>query len=243
MKYNEAIDMILDGGEAYQRSRRDWVYSFYLSSNGVKYLGQKNCANEDTAYRFDAQFDEMMIEGNDWIVEKDGVVYEEYQICPNAETESIKNMFQNGFKHIEIKENGLLNEDWLEKKMLCFLGRHFTGNMHGGVLFQNRAKCTDKDCQFCFPEAKNPRGGFTAFPYAPKNFEQIFGIKPENDHIEQPPEKVTEEQLADLINGLVSCHIAVSIKKDESQKHLVKSHEIFGQLRKKLIYLLSLQEK
>ena len=75
MKYNEAIDMILDGGEAYRKVSSGFRYRF--NGDDELFESANNCCWEDGTE--DCYFTKADFTATDWIVEKDGVVYEEYQ--------------------------------------------------------------------------------------------------------------------------------------------------------------------
>jgi len=67
MKFREAIKMILDGGELWREKTPQHKYIFKKQKNGNKYLYSLS--------GWYASDDEFAI---DWIVEKDGIIYEDY---------------------------------------------------------------------------------------------------------------------------------------------------------------------
>lgn len=222
-----------------------------------------------------------------------------------------------------------VDEDWLEKKMLCFMRRHFLLQPNA---LQFCKICRDKDCPFCYKKESNEyyicshgtepceecaqKAGLTTkadtvkrpWQENKKFYEQVRSMRGEEDkpkqictctqanghtiachhcvkryidegvepkgktpdgqqilytracnHVEgiggiekcpictpikeQPREKVTEEELADLINTFVSLHIAASLETKPPYKARTQAHDIFLQLKQKLTYLISLQEK
>lgn len=341
MKYNEAIDMILDGGEAYRKG--DPIFRFSFQKSGDFMLRSINNKERSTVICFERKD---IIE-NDWIVEKDGVVYEE---CPKnyKHDRLVKNAFERpGVQeaYLEILRDEMLEKiemlnrlgslhekiegDWLEKKMLCFMRRHFLLQPNA---LQFCKICRDKDCPFCYKKESNEyyicshgtepceecaqKAGLTTkadtvkrpWQENKKFYEQVRSMRGEEDkpkqictctqanghtiachhcvkryidegvepkgktpdgqqilytracnHVEgiggiekcpictpikeQPREKVTEEELADLINTFVSLHIAASLETKPPYKARTQAHDIFLQLKQKLTYLISLQEK
>lgn len=75
MKYFEAFEVILDGGEAYREEYPGWRYRF--DDFGLEESdGDGDWSNADDGCHFlKEDFTE-----DDWIVEKDGVVYKEYAV-------------------------------------------------------------------------------------------------------------------------------------------------------------------
>jgi len=199
MKYNEAIDMILDGGEAYRAGEPGYRYKFE-SIDGTIFLLMSDNGGGFDEHSLNIRLTEYDFDKDDWIVEKDGVVYEEYPgrvisgemiVCgwkhnipddfvkvtlyaPPVELRKIP-MTESGYKKLdallesgnllidergtplervlgvkilisrthdqdepaELEEGGEpweeikmpiiadeVNEDWLEKKMLCFAKRY-----------------------------------------------------------------------------------------------------------------------
>lgn len=209
MKYNEAIDMILDGGEAYRKGKLEYKQTFIWCDNLCgHYLHRLSGA----LWKYGFIIDKEDFTATDWIVEKDGVVYEEKPISccickedvgreAHESTISLEGMVYNTMHSSCRSKAGkaltggepiapptppkiTIDEDWLEKKMLCFILRMRLPGNPGVKESKYKAvpgTCRDTDCPFCFPEDK-PERKVTASPYAPKNFEQVFGIKPENPH-------------------------------------------------------------
>lgn len=337
MKYNEAIDMILDGGEAYRKG--DPIFRFSFQKSGDFMLRSINNKERSTVICFERKD---IIE-NDWIVEKDGVVYEEYPIGKmrfieqRVPLDTIKKYLfikdrtgtQDEPAELEEPKQVCIDEDWLEKKMLCFMRRHFLLQPNA---LQFCKICRDKDCPFCYKKESNEyyicshgtepceecaqKAGLTTkadtvkrpWQENKKFYEQVRSMRGEEDkpkqictctqanghtiachhcvkryidegvepkgktpdgqqilytracnHVEgiggiekcpictpikeQPREKVTEEELADLINTFVSLHIAASLETKPPYKARTQAHDIFLQLKQKLTYLISLQEK
>ncbi len=181
MKYNEAIDMILDGGEAYRRVYPGWRYrfdDFELEESGDD--GDWNNVTEN-CYFLKEDFTE-----TDWIVDKDGVVYEEYPIGKmhiieqrvpidiikkyikdRSGTEGERaNLEETGEQWEEIKMPIIadeVNEDWLENKVLCFMTKVYAAGGISKVIKEKQkgviyhwadSVCLFSNCQFCFPKEK-----------------------------------------------------------------------------------------
>lgn len=204
MKYNEAIDMILDGGEAFMRD--DVLYRYSFDSDGFLVMNQQG-----EEYKTKPPVLGKYHIKQDWIVEKDGVVYEEYPekpkklpadifktykenlICPWCSSNQmiklgdtlkhacvcrtcgkmchIINAYVKDSTHeqnepAELEECGEpwerikmpiiaeeVNEDWLEKKMLCFLTRHIQTDPFDklAMYYRERKDCGSRECEFCFP--------------------------------------------------------------------------------------------
>lgn len=296
MKYNEAIDMILDGGEAY---RKDTGYVIFFSEYGLLSTNYSPDNDEiDTAE--EAMLDKEDFTETDWVVEKDGVVYEEK---PNGTTplddvyESYKELhdiinkrgqeFVNNFvktaeetkmplnekyqeiylncpychskdlmkiKRSDIEPNwyaccscqwqGIfipahpiiadeVNEDWLEKKMLCFMRRHFLLKPNALTYCKS---CRDKDCQFCFPENQE-----ILYARACNHVEGIAGIDkcpictPVKEK-KQEKEKVTVDEIVDLFSEYHK-NLIISLS------DIPEKNSIMDIIKQKLTYLVSLQEK
>ena len=114
-----------------------------------------------------------------------------------------------------------IDEDWLDKKILCLVKKNLRASEYGGrldyVVFQD---CNNKKCPFCFPEEKKA---------------------------EIPP-KVTVEELMVLIDNYRHYQEMVAVMNEsnmkeesievskEAQKWYIKAYE-------KITYLVSLQEK
>lgn len=106
-----------------------------------------------------------------------------------------------------------VNEDWLEKKMLCVIRReHFARFNHTTTSFPT-AKCNYPKCPFCFPEPK------------PDHIPDVSNM------VDEPREKVTVQELIKEIE-----FFANSDRRD-------REWERIRSLRSKLEYLVSLQEK
>lgn len=85
MKYNEAIDMILDGGRAYDPDK-DYEYTFIFDENILcGFLQMRDYDDVSDSWR-NPLFTASNFTETDWIVEKDGVVYEEK---PNGTREAL----------------------------------------------------------------------------------------------------------------------------------------------------------
>lgn len=269
MKYNDAIDMILDGGKAY--TRQTPVYKYMFNKYGLL------CQSlDDDNYVAKCAFDKEDFTDNDWIVEKDGVVYEEYPgmvisremivdawkrnipdgfvkvtlYSPPVELRKIP-MTESGYKKLdallesgdllidergtplervrevkilksrtnkqdepaELEEGGEhwmsteeirealeaqfppkpiiadeVNENWLEKKMLCFMNKHLY--IHSGMNLEiKQGQCSNRACPFCFPqEQHNPDHIVDA-----QFLEDHVGKMPENGHSGVVREKVAVE--------------------------------------------------
>lgn len=164
MKYHEAIDMILDGGEAYRKSIRAYRYKFdddgffEQSINGVPF--QSN-----------SLFEKYDFTESDWIVEKDGVVYEEYAKTSDIVNFGICAICLKGHRPFDCKSN----EYCLEKKMLCDdTIQDILRILHDYLEYMD---CGQEDCSFCFPEHKDDK----------------------EDRIEEDkPEKVTVDEIMNL---------------------------------------------
>jgi len=182
MKYYEAIDMILDGGIAYMKSRSPVLQlRFTFIDERLKYR------DNDSDRWSDATLTAYIIGKEDWIVEKDGVVYDklEYTLeCPSCgdpnnithRCEKCRDLYlatriyraQDPAKTLyEACKNApwpdepqsvaiAIDEDWLEKKMGCFLGRHVRTNPMNNLAMHycEQKDCGTAACPFCFPEEK-----------------------------------------------------------------------------------------
>ncbi len=274
MKYNEAIDMILDGGEAYMKSKPQ--NKFYFEDGWL-----------DNSIGHQLRISDEYCKATDWIVEKDGVVYEEcpakalYDACknvpwpdepPELEEENKKNknicpecgcalenvlgfmlcrsnacydkrrkeeVQQASFEYNKFSSFGqnAIDEDWLEKKMLCFVRRQFAGFATFTKVKDRGCDCTD--CPFCFPEEKG-----LLYARACSHVEGIGGI--EKCHVctpieEKPPEKVTVEELREEFGEMFEWIVP------REMRHISMNGLIYEKKRieffKKITYLVSLQEK
>lgn len=333
MKYNEAIDMILDGGEAYPKqfpnhkiSFIDWLLCSTPPDGGeyVKYI----------------IFSETYIRRTDWLVKKDGVVYHELppvnvskcgspicrdiirncyecqrdnEMCPPHNyfrannkcydlsectceygVKFIKDRIHEQDEPAELEESNKLNkelydacanvpwpenpvlfdgsvdEDWLEKKMLCFLLRYTIQDSRGGLYLSSQSrenKCQNPDwCSYCYPkdhisDASNMVEKEKKCNYDKKQSPYLTTMTPGqalatvlNECFDQPREKVTVEDILYLINGVVGAEIADTMalfcpNYDEEtrikmRKGSSEALDSWGcKLKQKLEYLVSLQDK
>lgn len=267
MKFHEAIDMILDGGEAYNDF--DPSISYYFHKRGFNLIFseiQKDVLlrNKDYDYGMEATLTAKNIKAN-WIVEKDGVVYDDPTLLgqlyssSKALHEAINKCGQDFVKtHAEKQEkeikmplnekyngeihvscpgckDGLVDlrhtvdEDWLEKKMLCFYRKNTfinpMNNTHYSPLIR-QDNCRNKDCPFCFPQ-EQPKSDYIPDPerkvcYAcgavmQKTNTVTLAVPPrricvcpecdseisckENDYSEDAREKVTVEEIMKQVDA------------------------------------------
>lgn len=265
MKYNEAIDMILDGGKMHRNSDK-FYYKF--SPEGLLHQWWK--------YKNEVCIETSITKNDcittDWIVEKDGVVYEEkpngtaitgkFKIPKDMVEEITRRRIEDKIIADEV------NEDWLEKKMLCFQDRLRT------VPGLERAHTTDRKCQndecpFCFPQEKKeerkcnecgsiipdgrPRYALETIPdycYCVKCWNEMADNEiNKNDHIEESRDMVTAEDMEKLIerysNALSLYHKAIvcgddnmRITEKQTLMRLSRSY-----LMREIKYLVGLQEK
>ena len=313
MKYNEAIDMILDGGEAYKKSDDNYHYSFIFHiGKGRKILLMKDVGISgewDSPVFTQEDFTE-----TDWIVEKDGLVYEEapngtppivciasrlhehdepaelngsspiddvyksykelHDIINKKGHEFVKNYAEEqerkAWKEIKLEcIADKVNEDLLEKKMLCFVLRmQLPGNP--GVKQSNykneSGTCCQADCPFCFPEEKPKEicactqiGGERIMcahcvkRYIEKSCEadelaNSWELHPEDkgadfEMQEVKCEKVTVIELLELVNKLSSGDLNPNRELNMYRhRHIInKRREILDIFEQKLEYLVSLQ--
>lgn len=331
MKYHEAIYMILDGGEAYRRGQRSESLCFRYKRLVLKNAG-------------DAVHPVILLdwfEKTDWIVEKDGVVYEEYHpfvgkkewfktfsedvSCPQCgskilikivpyNTYACLSCSYNGLIYIkdrthaqdepaELEEDGAtpldelyksykelhniineegrkfvkiyaeeqerktleeikmpiivdeVNEDWLEKKMLCFLLRKRIaswedGKLELGVYKEKRGTCCRRDCTFCFSDADTEeKAQGTTVPadkvilytciHGTYPCEECYEKYKKENHIEQPREKVTVEHMGDLLQKIRG----IAYKRGALRQAWLDADEMdyVNDFQQKLEYLVSLQ--
>ena len=231
MKYNEAIGMILDGGRATNSNEKKWW--IWFAQSYTKTSRPTRCGEAgDLMVGTDEQicnvftFNKKHVREDNWIVEKDGVVYEEYHpfadkkerfktlsedvSCPQCggkmliriaphNTYSCLSCSYKGLIYIkdrtgtedepaELEDNGQkwekikmpiiadkVNEDWLEKKMLCFMKRASIAMSFSRIddiyylkpediidsfnceTYECHMCCgigdQDKICEICFPDA------------------------------------------------------------------------------------------
>lgn len=177
MKYNEAIDMILDGGMAKCKGWENKSFYILFGSSGglIDNIGVQFYLHKEDVTR------------TDWIVEKDGVVYEEYHpfvskkdwfktfsedvSCPLCHSKDLikfrlKDVRPDWYTCTKCQWQGIfvdqhpiiadeVNEEWLEKKVRCIFRR--TGLIKEDRYVERRGTCCNADCQFCFPEGHYAR--------------------------------------------------------------------------------------
>lgn len=234
MKYNEAIDMILDGGLAHQKSWRE---------NGRDAIGFDIDGWLKRIPAFIDKWHKEDFTATDWIVEKDGVVYEEYPLR-NKLNNIVSSIDKNKIYLPDLDEIHLpiiadeVNEEWLEKKMLCFMNKHIYLVAGYPIKLKDR-KCSDYECPFCFPEEKlvtNDEDSTEAIKALSE------GLKARSIDKEETPEKVTAyEHIIAEIDYLRDC----AYQRGACNMYYMPDaeHEKLSELRKKLEYLVSLQEK
>lgn len=319
MKYNEAIDMILDGGRAQPVNSPRWTNrAVWIDLNNDGIIRDFTLSKED------------VLAG--WIVEKDGVVYEEYpgkvisrEIIADGWRRDIPDGFikvtsylsskdlykipmtEFGYKKLDslLAEGDLflddigtpcervrsakliksraneqdepaeleepkqvcIDEDWLEKKMLCFLSRHVRTNpIHNLAMhYCEQEYCGISKCPFCFyeypKESKSPWQDENLVDKMSECIQENCIVKPKPDHIpdasnmvDEPRKKVTVEDILYLINGVVGAEIADTMAlfcpnyDEETRTKMRKGsaealYSWGGKLKRKLEYLVSLQDK
>jgi hypothetical protein len=257
MKYNEAIDMILDGGEAYRAAFPGWLYRFddFELKESDKNDGWSN--EDDSCHFLKDDFIE-----NDWIVKKDGVVYEEYPhakkalcfICGepvdngdsgwsfiiNSKGDSYRykhnkcdayikdrigtedppaELENNNQKWEKIKMPIQIDEEWLEKKMRCFIYKITRTDTGGCLYWQPKDKCRVKDCPFCFPDVSKE--------------DKAQGA------IDQPRKKVTVKHMDDLLQKIRG----IAYKRGALRQAWLDADEMdyINDFQQNLEYLVSLQ--
>lgn len=72
MKFHEAIDMILAGGETYTKEDKD-CRIYFDKRTALLCSGYDDSGHAEAAHLFKED-----LIGDNWIVEKEGIVYEEY---------------------------------------------------------------------------------------------------------------------------------------------------------------------
>lgn len=332
MKYNEAIDIILDGGVTYRKSNPKAQHRF-LDVTGLFVIFDNLDGNDWDWERVEFHKEDFI--ATDWIVEKDGVVYEEPpRICclckekiecvarqhsigrdgtpydfmhskcaiklehkqdetaelevSNDERDHVIGLLSKRYGELEEFRRSIVNEDWLEKKMLCFMRKQ---GVHGVLIPESFKEilgtCCNLACQFCFPEEEEStlpteEGGvpwlsaeemakaikeehekFKAENYVeinnqiipksefnerchPELFKRSGTIDGRNDHIEQPREKVTVEELFLFIRGFAQDYRVAAntgAAMDGGLYEFIMGHsKSYSALKKKLEYLVSLQE-
>lgn len=282
MKYNEAIDMILDGGEAYRKKEGSFRYLFDLEGR----MRQKY--DYDSDFRLTWPLTKEDFTETDWIVEKDGVVYEDYvgpitkiekfgicAICLKddppfcCEQDEPAEIEENSEQWESIKMPIIadeVNEDWLEKKVLCIMRKHGC-NASIGVTFENmkfiqeEGKRYNADCPFCFPQEEPktttiPAESVILYSCIHSTYpcEECRQKYEQEKPKEEPREKVTFDDVLYLINGVVGAEIADTMAifcpnydeetKGKMRKSSSETLEFWGsQLKQKLEYLVSLQEE
>lgn len=123
-----------------------------------------------------------------------------------------------------------VDEDWLDKKMLCFIRRQFAGFATFSKVAES-TRCDSKDCPFCFPEDKS---------------DQILKWDDRSPKFEEDkPEKVTFYEMSCLITSFAEdYHLSKAMGNHGSVKqYILENSKIEKLLREKLEYLVSLQDK
>lgn len=225
MKYYEAIDMILDGGEAYMKSRSPRLQLRFRFDDGFLMCTD----NESSGEWVQATLNDYMVKKEDWVVEKDGVVYEEK---PNG-TVFIKSRIHEKDEPAELEEGGepweeikmpgqelkgnepinleqprnmQIDEAWLEKKVRCILRRDQRKN-HGGWGKPESIKCGLNDCEFCFPqeqpkEPKSPWKDENLIDKMNECIQENCTVKPKPGHIPDTSKKVDEQFIEDHLGKM-----------------------------------------
>ncbi len=182
---------------------------------------------------------------------------EKYKIDANAVFETALHEAALRIKRLE-QEAIEKDEDWLEKKMLCFVRRHAMPGNPGVIQSKYRkvlGKCYDADCPFCFPDAVK-----SAWQENAKFFTEINNIRQNKPctctqvgserilcthcvkrYIEEPREKVTVEDMSFSVSQLES--IAYSIGQNKRNTTNLDRELLHRSLTETLEYLVSLQEK
>ena len=197
---------------------------------------------------------------DDWIVKKDGVVYEEYPIGKmrfieqRVPLDTVKKYF--GDRYDELKTPIIadqVNEDWLEKKMLCFMKRVYiaggiercdkkvdgsiteviTPDLEDVLIFN----CENEDCHFCCSEESECE---VCFPDVSKE-DKAQGA------IDQPRKKVTVEDILWLLDRYVDALSIYHNALSAGDEPIVEKHTLMSlnkhYLMREIKYLVSLQEK
>lgn len=268
MKHQEAIDMILDGGEAYKidGSERICKISFRWNEN---IQAHTLCVSRNGIWE-----DGFIMDKEDftckWIVEKDGVVYEEYQpfigkkdlfktfsedvSCPYCHSKDLikfdmkdtlpgyytctKCQWQGLFLEPTVSDEPIIvdevNEDWLEKKILCLMRKQASKVI---TVKEVMGTCFNAECPFCFPGLKVV--GKTRPYFSPKEAAK-----------EEPREKVTVNEVLDHIAHFYTYLHSGAIYSMRNLDPLAlvqitqpKYAEMLNAVKQKLEYLVSLQEK
>jgi len=162
-----------------------------------------------------------------------------------------------------------IDEEWLEKKMLCFVRRYkIPGNpgvpANKYAAQEDFSKCYNAECPFCFPEDKNKRqypdfidcercgmGMYKTnelkLSCPPQPIYRCPNCDDKEDRIgEDKSEKVTVKEMINLLEIFVR---GVSYWEDvyhdvEERRHsLAMAGEAKKEIIKKLEYLISLQDK
>lgn len=240
MKCNEAFDMIFNGGEAVLPSREySKDYRLHFNEDGVLCVPRvEHTKSAPVLHKADLKRD-------DWIVEKDGVIYEEYVNEEERKEQGICAICLKTHKRFacaqnkleELKEIGKrltaghgiefvpspqvsIDEDCLEAKMLCFVRRY--NNEYGAF---DKVTCGKSGCQFCFPDvSKEDKTQGTTIP----------------------TDKVTAcEHIIAEIDYLRECaYQRGAYQRDACNMYYIPDveNEKLSELREKLEYLVSLQE-
>lgn len=248
MKCNEAFDMIFNGGEAVLPSREySKDYRLHFNEDGVLCVPRvEHTKSAPVLHKADLKRD-------DWIVEKDGVVYEE---CPNKRVDDLTKVIpEYSDACSRINEQGKpimpiiadqVNEDWLEKKMLCFMKRVYiaggiercdkkvdgsiteviTPDLEDVLIFN----CENEDCHFCCSEESECE---VCFPDVSKE-DKAQGA------IDQPRKKVTVKHMDDLLQKIRG----IAYKRGALRQAWLDADEMdyVNDFQQKLEYLVSLQE-
>lgn len=229
MKFHEAIDMILDGGKTYL-NKSPYREIYFDETSKILCQGYDDTGHIEAPYLFKDE-----LRNENWIVEKDGVVYEEYPLQDKLNN-IVSSIDQNKIYIPDIDEIHLpiiadkVDEDWLDKKMLCFIRRQFAGFATFSKVAES-TRCDSKDCPFCFPEDKS---------------DQILKWDDRSPKFEEDkPEKVTFYEMSCLITSFAEdYHLSKAMGDHGSVKqYILENSKIEKLLREKLEYLVSLQDK
>jgi hypothetical protein len=168
MKFTEAMEMIRDGGRARVSG---WINTEFYVHFVDDFLQVEVDSHSDEEF-FQLETDDLF--SDEWIVEKEGILY--YLWAPKymRNKASIEAMNRRRADHeLELvakilEDNTLLkaddvivppippmfmsiNEDWLsdfvERKMICYVSRR--EKMWGSNISLKELKCTNIECKFC----------------------------------------------------------------------------------------------
>lgn len=178
------------------------------------------------------------------------------------ERDHIISLLSKRYGELEEFRRSILDEDWLEKKMLCFMQRCEMPVMVPLRVIDLDSECANEDCPFCFPPAKpetdhTPDGRKTAQqeslvqrtiremqpePTAKdaskKAVDEIMGMV--NDHLEKLREKVTVDQIISVVGEIKNKWYWYGKRPSE---YPLDDGPLWKELEQKLEYLVSLQEK